>query len=216
MFSIWVCIFVWVSQFPNHFVHVWNTVHIYLYIVYINCTCTSLHAGLCCHLNNATKAMWTVLERWVFKQYLFYRRSLPNRPLSISFDYPHAKIQIPQDTNSLSQNNYKMLDATVNTTSVTVTVCICHEMRQKQNEFALMNRIRGETFFCAACWLCYRRLFQPHRKWALMFHTGFAVEESKLVWERLVLTKCLFYPAPFLVLKTRLDFTRTISLSFPL
>lgn len=159
-----------------------------------------LHAWFCCHLNKATKAMWTVLERWHFKQYLFFFffcwRSLPNRPLSISFDYPHAKIQIPQDTNSLSQNNYKMLDATVNTTSVTVTVCICHEMRQKQNEFALMNRIREEAFFRVACWLCYRRLFQPHHKWALMFHTGFAVEESKFVW-----VSCL--PIPFSVWKMR-------------
>lgn len=40
-----------------------------------------------------------------------------------------------------------MLYATVNSTSVTVTVCICHEMRQKQNEFALMNRKRG-GFLC--------------------------------------------------------------------
>lgn len=127
--------------------------------------------------------LWTVLERWLSRSvFLFYWRSLSNHPLSlsISFDYPHAKIQIPQDTNSLSQNNYKMLYATVNTTSVTVTVCICHEMRQKQNEFALMNRMRKIFFVCVcvACWLCYGRLFQPHHKWALMFHTGFAAEES--------------------------------------
>lgn len=99
----------------------------------------------------------------------FYWRSLSNRPLSlsISFDYPHAKIQIPQDTNSLSQNNYKMLYATVNTTSVTVTVCICHEMRQKQKEFALMNRMREEDFFfiffsvCVCCLLTVLWAFVP-------------------------------------------------------
>lgn len=109
------------------------------------------------------------------------------------------KIQIPQDTNSLSQNNYKMLYATVNTTSVTVTVCICHEMRQKQNEFALMNRMKIFFFFVCVCLSladCYGHLFQPHHKWALMFHTGFAAEESRFVWEHLVLTDCLFYPPP--------------------
>lgn len=68
---------------------------------------------------------------------------------SISFDYPHAKIQIPQDTNSLSRHNYKMLYASVNSTSVTVTVCICHEMRQKRDEFALVKRDEGGSLFCA-------------------------------------------------------------------
>lgn len=45
-----------------------------------------------------------------------------------------------------------MLYATVNTTSVTVTVCICHEMRQKQKEFALVNRMR-ERKDDFSCWL---------------------------------------------------------------
>ena len=95
--------------------------------------------------------------------YFFYWRSLSKCPLSlsISFDYPHAKIQIPQDTNSLSRNNYKMLYASVNTTSVTVTVCICHEMRQKQNEFALMNGMREECFFCVCCLLTVLWAFVP-------------------------------------------------------
>lgn len=56
----------------------------------------------------------------------------------------------------------------------------------------------GRKFIlCVACWLCYRHLFQPHHKWALMFHTGFAAEESKFVCEHLVLTDCLFYPPSF-------------------
>lgn len=114
---------------------------------------------------------------------------------SISFDYPHAKIQIPQDTNSLSRHNYKMLYASVNSTSVTVTVCICHEMRQKQDEFALVKRDEGGSLFCALLADCAMGVCSSlHHKWALMFHTGFAPEESIFVWEHLVLTDCLFCP----------------------
>lgn len=56
----------------------------------------------------------------------------------------------------------------------------------------------GRFFLCVCVLLadCYGHLFQPHHKWALMFHTGFAAEESRFVWEHLVLTDCLFYPPP--------------------
>lgn len=92
---------------------------------------------------------------------------------SISFDYPHAKIQIPQDTNSLSRHNYKMLYASVNSTSVTVTVCICHEMRQKQEWVCTRETGWGRKFvLCLACWLCYGRLFQPPSQMSLNVSHG--------------------------------------------
>lgn len=40
-----------------------------------------------------------------------------------------------------------MLYATVNSTSVTVTASICHEMRQKQIQFVLAHRTREEVYF---------------------------------------------------------------------
>lgn len=55
-----------------------------------------------------------------------------------------------------------MLYATVNTTSVTATVCICHETRQKQNAFTLLEKI--EKPMLTVGWLCFGRLFQPHYK----------------------------------------------------
>lgn len=207
------------------------TVDGYLCLQCIDCGCRLLHvekeAAVCCHLNEATRVVLAYCElHWqdgsqvVFSPTIGDHSPIVPSPTLISFDYPHAKIQVPQDTNSLSQNNYKMLYATVNTTSVTVTVCICHEMRQKQNEFALMNRMReGDIFFfwcvCVACWLCYGRLFQPHHKWALMFHTGFAPEESKFVWEHLVLTDCLFYPPPVFSVKSQGHFTVSLALFSP-
>ena len=124
---------------------------------------------VCCNRDKATKSMSTHCEPcWKCGSQAASSFSVgdhsPNVPSpSLSLLIIHTqKSQIPQDTNSLSQNNYKMLYATVNTTSVTVTVCICHEMRQKQNEFALVNRTREEEVsFCVAC---YGRLFQPHHK----------------------------------------------------
>lgn len=142
--------------------------------------------------------MWTVLKIWLSSSILIsigdHFPIVPSASLSLLIfhtqKYKSLRIQI-----HFHRNNYKMLYATVNTTSVTVTVCICHEKRQKQNEFALMNRTR-RIFFCVACWLCYGRLFQPHHKWALMFHT-FAAEESTFVWEHLVLTDGLFLPSSY-------------------
>lgn len=55
---------------------------------------------------------------------------------------------------------------------------------------------RKVFFVCVLLADCCGHLFQSHHKWALMFHTGFAAEESRFVWEHLVLTDCLFYPPP--------------------
>lgn len=131
-----------------------------------------------------------------------YWRSLPNCPLSISFDYPHAKIQVPQETNTLSQNNYKMLDATVNTTSVTVTVCICHEMRQKQNEFALMHRIREEAFLC--CLLTVLSAFVPTSpQMSVNVSHGICCRRKQICMRASCFDKMSLLPSPLSVQNTR-------------
>lgn len=118
--------------------------------------------------------------------------TLLSAPLFLFWLSKRKNTQIPQDTHSLSQNNYKMLYASVNTTSVTVTVCICQEMRQKQNEFALKQN-EGGFFFCVCCSLMVLWAFVPTlHKWVLMFHTGFAAEESRSVRILSVLSMSVF------------------------
>lgn len=61
----------------------------------------------------------------------------------------------------------------------------------------------GRFFLCVACWLCYGRLFQPHHKWALMFHTGFAAEESKICVRASCFDRLSVLPSLFSVWKAR-------------
>lgn len=119
------------------------------------------------------------------------------------------KIQIPQDTNSLSQNNYKMLYATVNTTSVTVTVCICHEMRQKQNEFALMNRMREEDFLfflcvCVfvACWLLWAFVPAPSQMSLNVSH-GICCRREQICMRASCFDRLSVLPSPYSAWKAR-------------
>lgn len=86
--------------------------------------------------------------------------TLPSSP-SISFDYTHTKRKKKKEHKSpgildlLSWRNYKMLYASVNSTSVAVTLCICHERRQKRDEFALTNGLRGGSrFVCVCVYVC--------------------------------------------------------------
>lgn len=108
--------------------------------------------------------LWTALEHNVFSLYLTVSLSpslppleitLPSSPPSLLITRTRKKkkkerksLRIPD---SLSWRNYKMLYASVNSTSVAVTLCICHERRQKRDEFALANGTRGGSHFLCVC-----------------------------------------------------------------
>lgn len=84
-----------------------------------------------------------------------------------------------------------MLGATVNTTSVAMTGCICHEMRRKQNEFSTHEHIETEgSRGVFMSWCAVGVWFSLTANGAFMFHAEFGARCCKLVWKYLFLTGC--------------------------
>lgn len=136
--------------------------------------CCSLWISCCCVVPNAaTKSMLTCCELcWSTTFSPSVSPSLspslpPTRdhspivPLHLFWLHAHEKKKKKKEHKSpgildlLSWRNYKMLYASVNSTSVAVTLCICHERRQKRDEFALTNGLRGGSrFVCVCVYVC--------------------------------------------------------------